>query len=126
MCFKLQPKENLFSMEKIDIINQIRAIRKKINDAPYGFERAGKTIPINVSSYARFIDDLVEKLIDLYNIDNQVISLNKIDNIRSIQQNEIREIRVTHAKKSYNSFINYVDKDFERISNMINFYIKEI
>lgn len=114
-------------MEKNLIVNQIRGLLNTIENEPYGHERHNKTIPPDAYSYARLVEALIDKLLCLHNIDSDLISINTIQNIQSIKENEIRHLFITHQKGISKDFDTYhIDKEMEAISGQIKFYISYI
>lgn len=112
-------------MKKSEIILRIKELQKELEDAPYGKKVLNKKIfPPNINIYARTVDDLIDALITLHNIDNQIISLNAIQELQSIRNNEINRLFISHPKISASQIKSfYIDEELEKISNTIYMFI---
>ena len=114
-------------IEKNIMMKQVKELFDKIVSEPYGHNRHGKIVPPDAYFYARLVESLIDKLICLHNIDSNLISINTIQNIQSIRDNEIRHLFVTRQKGVSKDFNTYqIDKEMETISNYIKFNISYI
>ena len=108
-------------MEKFEIISHIKELQAKLDNEPYGKELNGKIFPPNVHAYARIVDNLIDALINLHNIDNQFVTLNTNQGVKSIKDNEVNRMFVSLAKTKRNQCDNfYVDEEMDRVSRLID------
>lgn len=73
------------------------------------------------------MESLIDELINLHNIDPDLISINTIQNIQSIKDNEIGHLFITHQKgisKDFNAY--HIDREMETISGRIKLHISYI
>lgn len=114
-------------MQKIDVVKQIRQLKEKLNNEPYGKERNGKTLPSNINMYARTVDNLIEKLIELYNLDREAITLHTIEAVQSIRANEVGQILASRSRIKHHQCVGlYIDDEMVKVSNSINMHISNI
>lgn len=111
-------------MKKSEIILRIKELQKELEDAPYGKVLNKKTFPPDINMYARTVDDLIDALITLHNIDNQIISLNAIQELQSVRDNEVNRLSISHFKISASQIKDfYIDEELEKMSNTICMFI---
>lgn len=114
-------------MEKFEIISHIEELQAELDNEPYGKELNGKTFLPNVHRYARILDKLIDALINLHKIDNQTISLITIQEVKSIRDNEVNRMFVSHSKTKLKQLSNfYIDTEMEEVSKLINMHISHI
>lgn len=106
-------------MNNIETLHKIQQTLKELDEMPYGIIRSQKTIPPSIYHYEQLINALINFLLS---IDHQNINIT-IDNIISIRDNQVRNLRL----RKNNNFNTYgIDSEMEDISRLIHMYIDDL
>lgn len=77
-----------------EIRERIFKNKRELEKIPEGRYINNKYFPPSITYLDKLVDEIVYCLNQIYRLDNTVISINQIENLRSIQQNEISRAKV--------------------------------
>jgi len=97
--------------------NEINFIMQELQNMPYGKELRNKTLPPNAYHFASGVDKLINILTRYVNGEN----IPTIDSIRSLRDNQIREL----VLKSDNSFEKFgINLQMEDVYSELSMHVK--